>query len=110
MAGYYDRDHLKNFVKTTAAVNKGLTDKYLDYHRGVFADGALTAKEKQLIGLAVAHAIQCPYCIADHTRACLKYGVTKEQMLEAVFAASAVRAGATMVHGMQMLEHVDESK
>jgi alkylhydroperoxidase/carboxymuconolactone decarboxylase family protein YurZ len=33
------------------------------FSRRVFADGALPAKTKQLIAVAVAHVTQCPYCI-----------------------------------------------
>ena len=45
--------------------------KFLDYYNAVFADGALTAREKSLIALGVAHAVQCPYCIDAYTQAAL---------------------------------------
>jgi AhpD family alkylhydroperoxidase len=40
----------------------------------VFAEGALSAREKALIALGVAHAVQCPYCIDAYTSDCLKKG------------------------------------
>ncbi|MCZ7675656.1 MAG: carboxymuconolactone decarboxylase family protein [Roseovarius sp.] len=36
------------------------------FSRAVFADGALDARTKQLIAVAVAHVTQCPYCIKGH--------------------------------------------
>jgi alkylhydroperoxidase/carboxymuconolactone decarboxylase family protein len=72
----------------------------------VFADGALSAREKSLIALAVAHAVQCPYCIDAYSTDALEKGADLEQMTEAVHVAAAIRGGASLVHGMQMLEHV----
>jgi 4-carboxymuconolactone decarboxylase len=72
----------------------------------VFADGALTAREKALIALAVAHAVQCPYCIDEYSTACLEKGSDLEQMTEAVHVAAAIRGGAALVHGVQMRDHV----
>ena len=68
----------------------------------MFAEGALTAREKALIALGVAHAVQCPYCIDAYTQAALEKGSDREQMTEAVHVAGAIRGGASLVHGVQM--------
>ena len=85
--------------------NKELWDKFMSYYSAVFADGALTEREKALIALGVAHAVQCPYCIDAYTTECLQKGSDLEQMTEAVHVACAIRGGASLVHGMQMKEH-----
>ena len=72
------------------------------YYGDVFAEGALTAREKSLIALAVATALQCPYCIDSYTNDCLNKGVDEEQMTEAIHVAAAIRGGATLAHGLQM--------
>lgn len=79
-----------------------LAKKFFDYYQAVFAEGELTEREKALIALAVAHAVQCPYCIDAYTRACLEKGSHLGEMTEAVHVASAIRGGATLVHGIQM--------
>src|SRR5437016_717104 len=76
--------------------------KFMDYYSAVFAEGALSEREKALIGLACAHAVQCPYCIDAYTQSCLEKGSNTEQMTEAVHVASAIRGGASLVHGLQM--------
>lgn len=76
--------------------------KFMDYYSAVFADGALTEREKSLIALAVAHAVQCPYCIDAYTQSSLQKGADLDQMTEAVHVANAIRGGASMVHGIQM--------
>ena len=102
---YYDPDHLPKF-QDIAEGNEELADKFFDYYNQVFEDGALTAREKALIGLAVSHTVQCPYCIDAYTDASLEKGADLEQMTEAVHVATAIRGGASLVHGVQMLEQV----
>ena len=80
-------------------------DKFFSYYGEVFKEGALTAREKSLIALAVAHVIQCPYCIDAYTTDCLEKGVTETQMMEAIHVAAAIRGGASLVHGVQMMNH-----
>ena len=68
----------------------------------MFKEGELTEREKALIALAVAHAVQCPYCIDAYTRASLEKGSNLAEMTEAVHVAAAIRGGASLVHGIQM--------
>jgi alkylhydroperoxidase/carboxymuconolactone decarboxylase family protein len=79
-----------------------LAKKFFDWYSAVFTDGALTAREKSLIALAVAHAVQCPYCIDAYSRDALEKGADLDQMTEAVHVAAAIRGGASLVHGVQM--------
>lgn len=104
---YYDPKDLKNFGNITDW-QKDLGEKYFDYYGKVFEEGALTAREKSLIALAVSHALQCPYCIDAYTADGLKKGVDEEQMMEAVHVAAAIRSGATLVHGVQMMKQVED--
>jgi len=99
---YYNPADLKKFGKI-ADWNKDLADKFFDYYGKVFEEGTLTAREKSLIALAVAHTIQCPYCIDAYTGDGLQRGISKEEMMEALHVAAAIRGGASLVHGVQMM-------
>lgn len=79
-----------------------LAKKFFDYYASVFSEGELTQREKSLIALAVAHAVQCPYCIDAYTQDCLEKGSNLTEMTEAVHVAVAIRGGASLVHGVQM--------
>ena len=68
------------------------------FSTAVFADGALTGKTKQLIAIAVAHVTQCPYCIEGHTKAAVRHGATPEEVMEAIWVAAEMRAGAAFAH------------
>ena len=83
-----------------------LAEKFFSWYGAVFEEGALTQREKALIALAVAHAVQCPYCIDAYTESCLEKGSDPEQMTEAVHVAVAIRGGASLVHGLQMKNHL----
>jgi len=76
-------------------------DIFMNYYQEVMAAGALTVREKALIALAVAHAVQCPYCIDAYTRVSLESGSNMEEMTEAIHVAAAIRGGATLIHGIQ---------
>lgn len=101
MDTYYHPHDLGKFGEMGKG-NKELWDKFMSYYNAVFEDGNLTEREKALIALAVAHAIQCPYCIDAYTQACLQKGSNVEEMTEAVHVACALRGGASLVHGVQM--------
>jgi len=108
MDSYYKAEHLQSFGDI-AEGNDDLARRFFEYYGSVFADGALSVREKALIALAVSHAVQCPYCIDAYSTECLKQGADLEQMTEAVHVACAIRGGASLVHGLQMLEHVTRS-
>lgn len=99
---YYNPDDLGKF-KNIAEFSPDLAKKFFDYYGDVFKEGALTAREKSLIALAVSHAVQCPYCIDAYTVDGLEKGASEKQMMEAVHVAAAIRGGATLVHSVQMM-------
>jgi len=105
MSDYYDSKDLARFSEM-GAVAPDLWEKFSAWYEAVFRDGALSEREKALIALAVAHAVQCPYCIDAYSQACLEKGSDPEQMTEAVHVAAAIRGGASLVHGVQMRNHV----
>ena len=100
---YYQSQDLKKF-KNISDWSPELGKKFFDYYNSVFEESALNAREKSLIALAVAHTVQCPYCIDAYTQDGLERGVDKEEMMEAVHVAAAIRGGASLVHGVQMME------
>ncbi|VAX17570.1 Carboxymuconolactone decarboxylase [hydrothermal vent metagenome] len=101
METYYDPKDLPKFGEIGKDAPE-LAKKFFEYYNAVFAEGELTEREKSLIALGVAHAIQCPYCIDAYTQACLEKGSNTEEMTEAVHVATAIRGGASLVHGLQM--------
>ena len=108
MSDYFKHEHLTNFGSVSEAAPH-LGARFFDYYQAVFADGALSEREKCIIALAVAHAVQCAYCIEAYTKESMAKGADLEQMTEALHVAVAIRGGASLVHGMQMREHAKKA-
>ena len=82
------------------------------FSREVFKEGDLDKKTKELIAVAVAHVTQCPYCIKAHTKGSKRAGATNEEIMEAVWVAAEMRAGAAYAHAgiaLEEMEKVDQS-
>lgn len=98
---YYEKDDLKDFNQGILSEDSPeYWEKFMTYYGSVFAEGALTSREKSLIALAVATVIGCPYCIEAYTKACLGEGCEKAELAEAIHAASALRAGAILAQAV----------
>ena len=104
---YYVEEDLKKFGEISE-FQPELGEKFFEYYGKVFEEGALTAREKSLIALAVSHVVHCPYCIDAYTKDGLQRGITKEEMMEAVHTGAAIQSGATLVHGVQMMNKYEK--
>jgi AhpD family alkylhydroperoxidase len=84
----------------------GPANAFRAFSQSVFAEGALPARTKQLIAVAVAHVTQCPYCIRGHTRAALQQGAKAEEIMEAIWVAAEMRAGGAYAHSALALDTI----
>ena len=72
------------------------------FDEAVFAEGALSVRQKQLIAVAVALTTQCPYCIELHNKAARKAGASDAELAEAALVAAALRAGGSVTHATHL--------
>ncbi len=79
-----------------------------NFSKTVFKAGALDEKTKQLIAVAVAHVTQCPYCIRGHTPAALRKGATEEEIMEAIWVATEMRAGGAYAHSTLAIDEINK--
>jgi AhpD family alkylhydroperoxidase len=79
------------------------------FSEAVFKDGAPPAKVKQVIAVAVAHVTQCPYCIEEHTKAALRHGASKQELMEAIRVAAEMRAGGAYAHSALAIEEMEKA-
>jgi len=107
MDTYYDPKDLKKFGNI-ADYEPKLAKKFFDWYGEVFEEGALSKREKALIALAVSHAVQCPYCIDAYTEESMKLGYAEDQMMEAIHVSAAIKSGAVLVHGVQMMNKIEK--
>ncbi len=106
MSDYYRDEDLGRFGEI-GRYRPEMFRKFMDWYNSTLEPGALTRREKVLIALGVAHAVQCPYCIDAFSKSCIEEGMSLEHMTEAVHVASALRGGASLIHGIQAHNAVD---
>jgi AhpD family alkylhydroperoxidase len=94
----------KEFSQRRRELTPEVDKAFHDFSNAAFADGALPRKVKQLIAVAVAHTTQCPYCIRSHTQAALREGASEREIMESIWVASEMRAGAAFAHSNIALE------
>ena len=96
----------KALAEERAHLAPGTAKAFRAFSQSVFAEGAVPAKTKQLIAVAVAHVTQCPYCIRGHTRAAVRHGATPEEIMEAIWVAAEMRAGGAYAHSALALDTI----
>jgi AhpD family alkylhydroperoxidase len=99
----YDMSNMKK-LKKYAELAPAAWEGFLAFDKAAMADGAIPAKTKELIAVAVAMTTQCPYCIEIHTKKAKAAGCTDAEIAETVLVAAALRAGAAVTHGTHSLE------
>jgi len=84
-------------------------DAFKAFSKAVFAEGALDEPTKQLIAIAVAHVTQCPWCIEGHVKIAKRLGVSDKQVMEAIWVAAEMRAGAAYAHSIKALALTEDA-
>ena len=92
---------LQEIDTNMAALGKDTSKQLLAFgnlSKAVKSAGALNEKTKELIGLALAVASHCHWCIAIHTKNALRQGATKEEILEAGWIAVQMGGGPSLMY------------
>lgn len=100
----------REFAEQRKRLAPKTAEAFKAFSQSVFADGAIPAKTKQLIAVAVAHVTQCPYCIRGHTKQALQKGATSEEIMETIWVAAEMRAGGAYAHSILALDAIAETQ
>ena len=101
-------DATKDLSEKRASLAPEIIESFRNFSKAVFREGHLDEKTKQLIAVAVAHVTQCPYCIRSHTKQALRKGASKEELMEAIWVASEMRAGGAYAHSLIAIDEMDQ--
>jgi AhpD family alkylhydroperoxidase len=99
----YDMKNLGKLKTLDANAPEGMK-AFWAFDKAALAAGAIPAKYKELMAIAVAFTTQCPYCIEIHTGRARENGASEQEIAEAVVVAAALRAGAAIVHGTHAMK------
>ena len=98
----------RDLLEKKAALGPDNIEAWRNFSKTVFKAGALDQKTKELIAVAVAHVTQCPYCIRAHTSQAMRKGASKEEIMEAIWVASEMRAGAAYAHATLAMDEMEK--
>jgi AhpD family alkylhydroperoxidase len=73
----------------------------------VMKDGAMTAREKELVALGIGLAVRCDGCIYAHVQKALKAGATRQQVIETAGVAVMMQGGPTYTYLPKVVEALD---
>jgi AhpD family alkylhydroperoxidase len=106
---YHDPADIKR-LKDMRALAPADYEAWVNFNRIIArADGAIPRKYRELIAVGVSVAVQCPFCMEAHAKGARAAGATREEIVEATFVASAIRAGAATTHGTMALKFFDQA-
>lgn len=77
-------------------------------HKSATDEGALSAKLKELIAMAIGITVRCNGCIAFHIHDALKAGASREEILETIGVAVMMGGGPSVVYGTEALTALDQ--
>ncbi len=100
----------KELADKKAALAPKNLGAWRNFSKTVFEAGAIDEKTKQLIAIAVSHVTQCPYCIRSHSKQAMRKGASKEEIMEAVWVAAEMRAGAAYAHATIAMDEMEKVK
>jgi AhpD family alkylhydroperoxidase len=63
-----------------------------------FGETKIPAKYRELMGLAIAASIKCPYCVYFHTRAARMSGATDDEIAETAFITRFTTGWSSILH------------
>jgi AhpD family alkylhydroperoxidase len=98
-----DSEKMKKMTPSMLAGFGGLFQK-------VMGEGKLTVREKELIAVGIAMAIQCKPCIFLHVKKCLGSGATKEEILEAAQVAVMMSGGPGYTHMPEVIDALEANE
>lgn len=95
---------LKTFRGAIPETMKGFSQMAAATH----SDGALSAKQKELMAMAIAIAMRCQGCLAFHAQACRKMGVTQDEFNEMLQVAIYMGGGPSVMTAAEAQIAFDE--
>jgi AhpD family alkylhydroperoxidase len=87
----------------------GVMKAFGDLGRAATAPGALDAKTKELIALALGVAVRCDPCIGFHTQALARLGATRQEVDEALGVATYMGGGPSLMYAASAVAAFDEA-
>lgn len=98
----------REMYQERASLASDVNTAFRKFSDAVFDEGSLSEQTKQLMAVAVGHVTQCPYCIRGHAGIAQEAGATREEVMESIWLAAALRADSTNLRADHAFEGLSE--
>jgi AhpD family alkylhydroperoxidase len=102
------RRHLEERLTQFGREMPGPTGGFARLHKKAVEDGALSAKVKEMMALAISIAVGCEGCIAYHAHDAIKAGATRAELLETISVGLMMGGGPGSIYAAHALDAVDQ--
>ncbi|MGV9203194.1 MAG: carboxymuconolactone decarboxylase family protein [Promethearchaeia archaeon] len=104
-------EYLKDVNQTFKSLGKENPEAIKSFRKfmsAVKSDGVLSAKTKELIGIALSIQKQCKHCVAFHVKNALDGGATKEEIIEATMTAVTLGGGPSLMFSSYVFKALED--
>ena len=102
------RDHLEERLTQFGREMPGPMTGFARLHKKAMEGGALSAKVKEMMALAISIAVGCEGCIAYHTHDAVKVGATRAELLETIGVGLMMGGGPGSIYAAHALDAVEQ--
>jgi AhpD family alkylhydroperoxidase len=99
------RSYREQMNERLLAADNKVIKRIFNLDTNTYTDGALSAKVKEMLGLATSMVLRCDDCIKYHLEKCMEQGVTKEEIMEIFAVANLVGGTIVIPHTRRALEY-----
>lgn len=100
--------HLQDRLSQLGSELPGPMSGFSRLHKKSVEAGALEAKTKELMALAISIAVHCEGCIAYHTHDAVQAGATRAELLETIGVAIMMGGGPASVYAAHAMDAIDQ--
>jgi AhpD family alkylhydroperoxidase len=101
-------ERINTYMRRLAEGQPAVMNGFGELHEAAAGAGALDAKTKELIALAIAVNARCDGCIAFHTDAVLRSGARRDEIMDALGVAVLMGGGPSVVYATHVVEALEQ--
>ena len=102
------RQHLEERLVQFGREMPGPMSGFARLHKKAVEDGALSAKVKEMMALAISIVVGCEGCIAYHVHDAIKAGATRHELLETIGVGVMMAGGPGSIYAAHALDAVEQ--
>ena len=100
--------HLEERLTQLGQELPGPMSVFARLHKKAVENGALAAKVKEMMALAISIVVGCDGCIAYHVHDAVKAGATRQELLETIGVALLMGGGPGSIYAAHALDAIEQ--